>query len=395
MKFGKVGQAGLVSAIALVVATLFTACGNLNVGFLFLTANKFSPGQVLVYEVNSESGAVRPIPTSPFPSGGRNPVAEAVSPNSKNLYVVNEDDNNITQFGIGTDGKVYPQSTVNTPGAFPLAAEIDPAGKFLYTIDTLSPIAGCSPANPCPGDIAVFPVNADGSLGTAIANTAQNPDYWPLQLTPSNARTVLTPTALTISGDGGYVYVGATNKATGTGYLFGFATSASGTLTPLNGGLPYVAGSQPSALATDAAGATLFVADGKLNEIESYSLAGGVPTLASTVATGNSPSAMALDGTGFLFATNSADGNVTGYKVSGSGLTVISTKATGINPVAVIVDPRHVGYLYTVNFLGATISGFQIQSDGSLLNTQNSPYATNAQPNAIVGIAHNGTVQKK
>ena len=53
------------------------------------------------------------------------------------------------------------------------------------------------------------------------------------------------------------------------------------------------------------------------------------------------------------------------------------------------------GYLYTVNFLGATISGFQIQSDGSLLNTQNSPYATNAQPNAIVGIAHNGTVQKK
>jgi len=395
MKFGKVGQAGLVSAIALVVATLFTACGNLNVGFLFLTANKFSPGQVLVYEVNSESGAVRPIPTSPFPSGGRNPVAEAVSPDSKNLYVVNEDDNNITQFGIGTDGKVYPQSTVNTPGAFPLAVTLDAAGKFLYTIDTLSPVAGCSPANPCPGDIAVFPVNADGSLGSAISNTAKYPDYWPLLVNPSDTRTALTPTALVLSGDGGYVYVSAVNKSTGKGYLFGFATSGSGSLTPLNGGLPYAVGPSPAAILSDAAGTNLFVADSKLNAIQSFSLSAGVPALASSVAAGDVPSAMTLDGTGFLYATNSADGTVTGYKVSGSTLTVVSTKATGINPVAVIVDPRHVGYLYTVSFLGSTISGFQIQSDGTLLNTQNSPYATNAQPNAIVGIAHNGTVQKK
>src|SRR3984885_12894008 len=132
MKFGKVGQVGLVSAIALLVATLFTACGTLTVGFLFVATTKQTPGQIEVYEVDSLSGSLRTIPTSPFPSGGRDPVAEAVSPDFKNLYVANQDDNNIVQFAIGNDGKLYPQSTVNTPGSFPLAIAMNTAGTFLY-----------------------------------------------------------------------------------------------------------------------------------------------------------------------------------------------------------------------------------------------------------------------
>src|SRR5271156_1517369 len=125
MKFGKVGQVVLVTAIALVVATLFTACSTLTVGFLFVATTKQTPGQMEVYEVNSESGVLRTIPTSPFPSGGRNPIAEAADAASENLYVVNNDDNNIVQFGIGTDGKLYPQSTVNTPGSFPMAVALN------------------------------------------------------------------------------------------------------------------------------------------------------------------------------------------------------------------------------------------------------------------------------
>src|SRR5271166_3402484 len=70
MKFGKAGQIALVSAIALSVATLFTACSTLTVGFLFVATTKQTPGQIEVYEVNSESGTLRTIPTSPFPSGG-------------------------------------------------------------------------------------------------------------------------------------------------------------------------------------------------------------------------------------------------------------------------------------------------------------------------------------
>ncbi len=64
---------------------------------------------------------MRQIPTSPFPSAGRNPVAEAVSADYQNLFVVNQDDNTIVQFVIGSDGKLYPYNTVNTPGIYPLA----------------------------------------------------------------------------------------------------------------------------------------------------------------------------------------------------------------------------------------------------------------------------------
>src|SRR5580693_8225750 len=139
MKFGKVGQVGLVSAIALLVATLFSACSTLTVGFLFVATTKQTPGQMEVYEVNSESGVLRTIPTSPFPSGGRNPLAEVADASSQNLYVANNDDNNIVQFGIGTDGKLYPQSTINTPGAFPLGLAL--TGSYAYVLDTLGPAA--------------------------------------------------------------------------------------------------------------------------------------------------------------------------------------------------------------------------------------------------------------
>src|SRR6516162_8157324 len=122
MKFNKSGQLFLVSAASLAVACLLTACGQitetLTVDFVYVTSAKAAGpnnyGEVDVFEINSKSGNMRQIPTSPFPSGGRNPVADAVSSDNANLYVVNEDDNTIVNFNIGSDGKLYPKSTVNT-----------------------------------------------------------------------------------------------------------------------------------------------------------------------------------------------------------------------------------------------------------------------------------------
>jgi len=392
MKFGKVGQVGLVSAIALVVATLFTACGSLTVGFMFVTTNQTSPGKVEVYEVNSESGVMRQIPTSPFPSGGRNPVAEAVSPSSLNLYVVNQDDNNITQFGIGNDGKVYPQSTVNTPGSFPSAIAINAAGTFLFAVDILQPVAGCSLENSCPGDVAVFPVKADGSLGGPVANNTQYPTFWPLQLNSKDDTTVLTPTAISVLPNGKFLYVSAWNPNNSKGYLFAYGVSSTGALSLLNGGLPLPVGSEPYALAGDSSSSYLFVADFLTNSVYTYSVANGTPTLQSTAVTGNSPSALTLDGTNYVFVTNSADATVSTFSLSGGKLSQLATNDVGIDPIAVITDPRHIGYLYTVNFLGNNLSGFQINpTSGALINAQNSPYVSAAQPTAIAGIPHGGS----
>src|SRR6266568_40891 len=160
MKFNKSSQLLLVSAISLLAASLMTACGTLTVDFVYVTSAKAAGpnnyGEINVFEVNSESGFMRQIKTSPFLSGGRNPVAEAVSSDDTTLYVVNKDDNSIVQFIIGSDGKLYPQNTTNTPGVFPLAVSV--AKSTLYVADTFQPLPACSPAAPCSGSIAVFPI---------------------------------------------------------------------------------------------------------------------------------------------------------------------------------------------------------------------------------------------
>ena len=129
MKFKKSGQLLLGSAASLLVAGVVTACGTLTVDFVFVTSAKAAGpnnyGEIDIFEINGVSGYMRQIPASPFPSGGRNPVAEAVSSDYANLYVVNQDDNTIVQFIIGNDGKLYPQNTVNTPGIFPLAVAVN------------------------------------------------------------------------------------------------------------------------------------------------------------------------------------------------------------------------------------------------------------------------------
>lgn len=404
MKFGNVGKVGpiakitLVSAIALSVASLFTACSTLNVGFLFVATNKQTPGQIEVYEVDSQSGSLRTIPTSPFPSGGRNPIAEAVGNDFKNLYVVNGDDNNVVQFGIGSDGKLYPQATVNTPGSFPLGAAVNSGDTFFYGLDTLEPIAGCSLSNPCPGDVFVCPISTTGALGTPVNGTNQCPNYYPLQLTAANSTTVLTPTAINLLANGQFLYITAYNAVASpkVGYLFAFSVNSDGTLTPISlgsgGQIPMVLGSQPVAIASDSGSANLYVVDELKNQVAAFSVqSSGALTASGVTPTGNQPSALALTGTDFLYVTNSLDSTVSGYTVSGGNLALVGTYASDTDPVAVIGDPRKLGFLYTVNFLGSSLSGYKLDANtGALVNTQNGPYVSTVQPTAIAGIPHNG-----
>ena len=116
MKFSKSGQALLAIAVSIGIGLGITSCGESNtIDYLYVTGSKNNPGQISVYLVDQLSGALTRIKDSPYNSGGRNPVAEITSPNGKNLYVLNHDDNTLVDFAIGTDAKLYPQHTYNTP----------------------------------------------------------------------------------------------------------------------------------------------------------------------------------------------------------------------------------------------------------------------------------------
>jgi 6-phosphogluconolactonase len=439
MKFSRSSQLLLVAAASLVAASLITACETLTVDFVFVASNRAAGannyGELDVFEINSESGRMRQIPTSPFPSEGRDPVALAVSADYQNLFVVNQDDNTIVQFVIGNDGKLYPFNTVNTPGIYPLAVAANKSNVFV--VDTYQPLPLCSTADPCAGSIAVYPLAAGGSsssapcaasvcLGTPATNPANASQFWPLTLTGANASHVIVPTAVNVLASGADIYVSAYDSSVtpSVSYVFGFSVGSGGVLTPVAGS-PFAAGvqlSQPG---------SLFVPSEQLSAIASYTAANsasyvyvtdsvrgnmlgyavssngalvqlsGCPTsITNTILsgcpfrTGNQPSGVVVDPTyAYTYVSNTTDATVTAYSMSSGGvLSTIGSFATGLQPVALGIDPSTNHFLFTVNFLDNTVSDFEMTTTtGALLVAQSSPFATSAQPVAAAAIPHNGT----
>ncbi len=424
MKFNKSSQLLLVSAVSLLAAGLITACGTLTVDFVYVASSKAagpnSYGQIDVFEINSESGFMRQIPSSPFPSAGRNPVAEAVSSDNNNLFVANQDDNTIVQFVIGNDGKLYPENTVNTPGVFPLALAVN--GMNLFVLDTYQSLPTCSTAEPCTGSIAVYPLAAGGSSSSApcpatvcivspAVNTGISANYWPLTL-PSSPTDVIEPTSITVLKSGAYVYVAAYDATTnpGANYIFGFAVAPTptsttltggpcpasgpipvnqfpaGTLCPLNGGVPmggasagepfavetctgaflnapYSVDTCPSAIASDSSSSYVYVTDVYNGKVLGYSVASGgllTPLLpVNTFPAGNQPSAIVADPNyPYVYVTNAIDSTVWAYSMSGGALANVGIYGTGgVEPVAIGVDPSTYHFLYIANYLGNTTFG--------------------------------------
>jgi 6-phosphogluconolactonase (cycloisomerase 2 family) len=404
MKFSRPSQLLLIAAASLAAASLITACETLTVDFVFvasaLAAGSNNYGEIDVFEIDSESGRMRQIPTSPFPSEGRDPVAEAVSADYQNLFVVNQDDNTIVQFIIGSDGKLYPYNTVNTPGIYPLAIAANKSNVFV--VDTYQPLPLCSTADPCSGSVAVYPLTAATSstpvgLGTPATNPAVSAQFWPLTLSGANASHVIVPTAVNVLASGAFVYVSAYDSSVtpNAGYVFGFSVGSGGVLTAVPGS-PFAAGDKPSAVASDAKSAYVYVTDAVRGDVLGYSVGstGALAALSgSPYPAGNDPTGIVVDPTyAYAYVSNSTDATVTAYSMSSGVLTRIGSYATGLQPVAIGIDPSTNHFLFTVNFLANTVSDFELSTtSGTLLDAQGTPFNTNAQPVAAAAIPHNGT----
>jgi len=413
MKLNKTRHLVLAAVVSFMAATLVTACSQftqtLTVDFVFVACSKAAAssnaGEIDVFEINSESGAMRQIPSSPFPSGGRNPVAEAVSSDNGSLFVANQDDQNIVQFLVGSDGKLYPYYTVNTPGIFPLALAASKSNLFVVTL--FQPLPLCSTAQPCSGSISTFPLTAGtGSnsvtMGAPATNSGNGTQYWPLTLAGANASHVIVPTAVNVAASGSYVYVTAYDSSVtpSVGYVFAFAVGSGGALTAV-GGSPFAAGTQLSAIASDASSSYLYVTDKANADVLGFTIAssGALAPLTTgagggnSFAAGNEPVGIAVDPAyPYVYVVNSLDSNLTAYSMSNGTLTYVGTYTTGLQPVAIGIDPSTERFLFTANFLGNNVSGFELnKTNGTLLDSQYSPYGSNSQPTAVAAIPHNGT----
>ncbi len=385
MKLRKFGQVLLATAVSLGSSLLITACGTTHtIDFVYVTSSKTSPGQVVVYKVDSGSGALTQLAQSPYPSGGRNPVAEVVSPNHENLYVVNRDDNTVVQFAIGSDGKLYPQATVNTPGGFPVGVAINPAGTFLYVVDTYQP--GYTDATPGPGAVVVYPLSASGKMGTPIANG--DVPYFPVGFAPIGAN---------VLANGSTLYVVSRGGGTQLGRVYIFNAGSTGTLTPVGAGF-VPAGTAPNAIASDPGGRWVYVTDGAVNQLIGYTAASSgmlTPIINGPYKTDRFPISVTVDPRGYyIYVANFNASTISAYAIDqGSGspsqISGTGTYTTGGEPSCVIVEPALGRYVYTANFLDNTVTAYQLSPNtGQLTGVQNSPFFSSGQPTCVAAIPH-------
>lgn len=395
MKFNKVGQVSLVSAIALILASTFTACAPVTIDYLYVAgqrADKNGQGQIQSFLVDRVSGALNPV-NSTVESGGVTPVSVAVSTDFANLYVANQGDSSLVQFSIGGNGVLKAVSTISlgSEGNTPVAIAMNTAGTLLFVANKYQP--GCTTTmldnGTCPGALAVFPVSSTGALGTPVANGSLN--YWPVGV---------NPTAVNSLAGGTAVFVSSYDPSAGLGYLYGYNTSTAGALSAVSGS-PFDAGVKPVGIASTPTSRFVYVTDFAQNELIAYSvLDGGVlhPLINGPFKTGNQPSAISVDPRGiYIYVTNELDNTVSAYAIStqtGTPSAAVNTTGSAANttqtePVAILVDVAFGRYVYAANFLDNSVSGFQINpATGTLSATQSTPYPSIGSPVALASVPH-------
>ena len=420
MKLNKIGRGVVATVMSAAIAFGATACSrDYVVAYLYATASTLtSDGDVLGYQVDYQLGTLVQLSNSPTPSQGRNPVALVAAPNGKYIYVVHRDDSNVVEFAIGTDGKLYPQHTYPVVGSFPQAVAIDPLGKFLYVVSTYQP--GYTTARPGPGNITVFPITGDNSLGTA---TTVNVGNTPVGIAASN-QTCISNGTVEISGNAActtangspgvlqnQVYVldretttSIAGNSVSTGVVLAYwENSTNGALVPVTSGVDptfggFKIGVAPTALAVDPTSRFVYVTDQGTNQIFGSSIqsTGALVQLTnSPFPTGDYPINVTIDPRGkYLYVVNFNAGNVQAFVIDQSngtlsGAVATGSTATGPNPTCVTIEPALGKYLYTSNRADGTISGFQLDShNGVLTQVQGAAFPAQPLPTCVVAVAN-------
>jgi YVTN family beta-propeller protein len=399
---------------SLAVGLGMTACSrDYTVDYLYVTcATKTNQGSVYAYQVDYQSGALTPLADSPIPSGGSNPVNLVAAPNQKFVYVINNaaPSSNVVEFEIGTDGKLYPENTypvvqnsgATTVGSLPTAIAIDPSGKFLYI--TFQYQFGYSATSPGPGGVAVYPINADGSLGSPVMNgtepyfaTGDNPVG--IVVDPKNDNYVYVIDQERPAGGSPYGVLLTYARNTTTGALTQVVVTGTNAVA---GGL--AAGTQPGGIAEDPGSNFIYVTDSITNQLYGFLATGGVATgtgtppismVSSPFTTGSFPEGVTVDPRGeYVYVANYNSDTVSAFaiNVATGALSSVagsagSAVATGPNCVA--IDPALGIYLYTSNNVDGSVSGLQLNPHtGALTNVQGTKFPAGALPTCAVAVGN-------
>ena len=267
-------------------------------------------GNVSAYGINPTTGALTPVPGSPFAADGA-PGQLAFSPSGAHLYVLNGSSNNITGFSVDVaTGVLAPMGAPYPVGSNPQDIAVDPSGKFVLVANGLSDNLSVLAIEPASGALAAVP-------GSPV---------------PAGA----FPIHIQFAAGGKFVYVNNADSGNRSAYSFNASTGA---LTPLAG--------SPFATPNDNG----YLTAGRIGDFLYQPLKNGVAVYSVDVATGvlalvpGSPFAAGADSSGvgiepsgrYLYLTDFAGGTVNGYAIDPTtgALAPVpgSTFAAGMHPL--------------------------------------------------------------
>jgi YVTN family beta-propeller protein len=394
MKFSKLSQLLLVSAIGLIVATLLTSCEIVTIDYVFVASSTGSgpgsAGQIQTFDTDSKSGALR-FGQPSVPSGGTLPSALAVDSVYQNLYVANQGNSSVVHFSIAGNG-VLTQADSITANGTPVALAVNTAGTFLYVL-----------SSPIPSTVLTAYSLANGVIGSQVSQQT-------LTLPSPYQSDVLVPTGITVlvnngivSGNAVFVTAydqnaynpgGSTNSTANPGWVFGF-TIGSGSVLSASPGSPYLAGIKPSAIVSTPTNEYVYVTDYASSELIGYSVRDGaslVFLINGPFRTGSLPTSLAIDPRGkYIYVANSESNSVSCYVIDLATGTPASEAVTGngtnADPVAITVDTGVGTFVFTANSEDNSISGFTLSVDtGEITPNQATPYDSGYHPSAIITI---------
>jgi 6-phosphogluconolactonase len=319
---------------------------------------------------SGSGGVLTPVPGSPFPVGP-NPASVAVDPTGKFAYVVNDSNvpevpGTVSAFTIGSGGALTPVPGSPFPaGDTPDSVAVDPTGRFVYVVNVA--ISGQL------GAVSAFSIGPNGALT-------------PVPGSPFSAGSL--PEALAIDPTGKFLYVA------GSSSVSAFSIGPNGALTPVPGS-PFPAGFGTISVTVDPTGKFVYVPNEFGNDVSAYGIGSNgalMPVPGAPFATiGEDPVSVAVDPTGQFayvadFGINFGTNGVEAYSIASDGaLTPVpgSPFATGNGPTAVAVDPTG-QFVYVANFQDvSSLSGYSIGPSGALTPIAGSPFATGAQPISV------------
>jgi 6-phosphogluconolactonase (cycloisomerase 2 family) len=386
-------------ALCLVFTASRTTLLAQSAGFVYVTNgggnSGAGAGSISAYSIDGQTGALLPVPGSPFPDPG-GPWSIAVDPKGRFAYAVNVASDTISAYAIDGNtgaltpvpGSPFPQDPIPN-GERPVSVAIDPSGKFVFA------------ANYYNETVRAYQIDQDtGALTQAPGS-------------PFPAG--INPESVTVDLNGQFVYV-ANGYHGGNGTVSAYSIDrTSGSLTPVPGspfavpnGNFFSGGSIPRSLTVHAtaSGQALYVADEGRVCIWEYIIdeISGALALSPTspFSAPGGPYSISADSHGpYVYLSNQYPsypaGSVAGYAidpVSGS-LTAIpgSPFLGGAVPVGVTVDPKgHFVFAanqgsYLTNFSG-TVSAYTIDAHtGALTPAPGSPFPAGLEPTSVATTA--------